>query len=105
MNRRGAQAPLDILKNESSDAGSGFLFDKKMRIPQKIIEFYIPNNFPEKREMGSPDRRGKIIEFASPNEEIGLTRATRRHHNNPNHLRPMSAAVSLVNQLLGWIGW
>ena len=35
VNRRGAQAPLDILKNESSDAGSGFLFDKKMRSLKK----------------------------------------------------------------------
>jgi hypothetical protein len=34
--------------------------------PAKIIEFLHTEQLPKKREMGSPDRRGKIIEFASP---------------------------------------
>jgi hypothetical protein len=31
----------------------------------KVIEFYIPNNFRKSVKWVSPQRRGKIIEFAS----------------------------------------
>ena len=58
--------------------------------------------FPKKGEMGLTSTAWEDYRVRFSDEEIGLTSATRRHHlphESPNHLRPMSAAVSLVRHV------
>ena len=57
---------------------------------------------PKKGEMGFPWMAWEDYRVPFSDEEIGLTSATRRHHlpyDSPDHLRPMSAAISLVRHV------
>jgi hypothetical protein len=44
---------------------AGILGEKAGLTVARVIEFYIPTNFRKSVKWGSPEQRGKIIEFAT----------------------------------------